>query len=106
MSPVTANAINDYCVSEGKLRGADVRQLAIVTIEETEMLEGCLESHSISLAEVLLNWKRSTLAAVSLKNFLLQQFGDMALGFRPARMKPRFDRFATDVTNRLRPRGG
>ena len=53
MSPVTANAIDDYCAANGKLTGQGIRRLAVITVEETEMLEGCLESHSISLAEIL-----------------------------------------------------
>lgn len=104
MSPVTANAINDYCLAEGKLRRSEIRPLAVVTIDETEMLEGLLETRSISLAEVIFAWKMSPLAAVSLRNYLLKRFGSDTAIFRPARMRPHFDGFVEDVTARLRLR--
>jgi hypothetical protein len=104
MSPVTANAITQYCLDERKLSHALVRPLAVITPDEVEMLEGLVESRSISLAEVLSAWKCSSLAPMSLRNFLLSRYGSEVLVYRPMRMRPRFDRFTEDVLGRLQLR--
>ena len=104
MSPVTAGAINEYCREHDLLSHPRVRSLAVITIDEIEMLEGLRESRSIALPEVLHEWKNSSLADVSLRNFLLVHFGNGMLIYRPARMHPRFDRFTDDIVLRLRIR--
>lgn len=104
VSPITGNAIAEYCAEGGYLDHAQIRPLAVVTVGEVEMLEGLVESRSISLGKVIGDWKSSTLRAVSLRNYLLARFGSEVMIYRPSRMRPRFDRFAEDVIARLRLR--
>jgi hypothetical protein len=102
MSPVTANAIAEYCTDNGFLSHALVRTPCVITVDEVEMLEGLVENRHIALGIILKEWKASELAAVSLRNYLLNRFGPEILTYRPPRMRPRFDQFTEEVMARLR----
>ena len=102
MSPVTANVVVEYCVSQGYLRGT--RTPAIITVDEVEMLEGLAENRGVSAATVLNDWKTSSLRDMALRNYLLAHFGSEIDDYRPVRMRPRFDRFAEDIVARLKLR--
>jgi hypothetical protein len=103
MSPVTANAVKEYCESHDLL--TFTRTPAMITVDEVEMLEGLAESRGISMARVLEDWKASSLRDMTLRNYLLDRFGrDDILAYRPTRMRPRFDALAEDIISRLKLR--
>jgi hypothetical protein len=103
MSPVTANAIAEYCATNGFLTHALVRTPAVITMDEVEMLEGLAEHRGISMPALLQGWKSSPLKDVSLRNYLLDRFGTHIMDYRPSRMRPRFDRLSEDMIARLNP---
>ncbi len=100
VNPVTMMAARDYCEERGLLEHAMIRPLAVIDLGELEMLEGLREDGQ-SPADLLFAWQESTLANLSLRNWLLERFGAETLIFRPERMKPRTDALFADMIKRL-----
>jgi hypothetical protein len=101
MSPVVASAVGEYCQDNGFLDDVRIGPLAILTLDEVEMLEGLVEHKGISVTQVITNWKGSTLANSTLRNYLLDEFGPEIVQYRPSRMTPNFDAFADEAVQRL-----
>ena len=91
MSPVTANAVKEYCASGDLL--TCTRAPAMITVDEVEMLEGLAESRGISMAQVLANWKTSSLRDMTLRNYLLDRFGRDDILAYPQRHATQVQRF-------------
>jgi hypothetical protein len=77
-----------------------VRQLCVIDIGDLECLEG-LVHHGHSLLEILDGWKKSDLAEISLRNYLLETFPWDPLTYRPSRMQPRVQAAYSEIVSHL-----
>lgn len=81
-SPVTARFIEEKLAAESLLADSRVAPLCIVDISEIEMLEG-LSSQGESLPDILADWKTSSLADMSLRNYLLERVWEVLQALSP-----------------------
>ncbi len=90
IAPPIARFIYDELETRGQFEHPDVARLCIVGLAELELLEGLAEvGHD--LVTVLRSWKASPLSDVSLRNYVLAEYGPDARALRPSRMKPSVD---------------
>ena len=101
LSPITAAAIAEYCGENSYFGDSRVLPLAVVTVDEVEMLEGLGDNAGADPCDLIAQWKQSSLANMSLRNWLLERFGRGILIYRPSRMKPRFDELTEMIRRRL-----
>lgn len=102
LNPSTAAFVDELLKSEDLLSDARVMPLCLIDLEEVEMLEGMRE-RGISPPDLLMGWKRSPLAALPLKNYVLSSLsGTNASGReRPRRMKSAVDDVFRSLLSRL-----
>jgi hypothetical protein len=101
LSPITSAAIDEYCNELSLFKQKRVLPLAVVTLDEVEMLEGLADHIGSHLCDLIGKWKGSSLANMSFRNWLLERFGRGMLIYRPERMKPRFDELTHMMLSRL-----
>jgi hypothetical protein len=97
--PFTDDYIEEILRTEGILRDARIRRLAVVDIGELEILEGLAEEGP-TIIEVLEGWKGSSLHSVALKNYVLSRYGRDQI-HRPARMKEQVDTTFRTIVDQL-----
>jgi hypothetical protein len=84
VNDVTTKEIEQHCRAQKWFEHARVQMLAVIDIEELEMLEAmCDQGHSI--ADLLVRWKSSDGAGMSLRNWLIDTPGVDAM--RPQRVQ-------------------
>lgn len=104
ISLVVTRYVDEYCDTNGFLRGPGIRKLAIIDVGDLEALEGLAEGgHPV--IEVLAGWQKSDLAEFSLRNYLLEQYPWKPELYRPRRMQPRVEPTLKALRERLRVRG-
>jgi hypothetical protein len=101
VSPITSRCIHEYCTSHGLLDHAMVKPLALIDLSELEALEG-LSAEGKDAITLLNDWKASTLAEVSLRNYLLATYPWSPERYRPARVRPNVDNAFGELAARLR----
>lgn len=72
----------------------------MIDLGELEMLEGLAESGSDPI-DLIRRWRSSDLADMSLRNWLLREFGPDSEQYRAARIKPRVDALFATFIERL-----
>lgn len=100
VNPVTVNEAADYCAEQNLLDHALAQPAVLIDLGELEMLEG-MHERGYNALDLIDGWQASNIAALSLRNWLLQQFGGKPDPYRPARIAPRIDGFFDSMIARL-----
>lgn len=99
--PIIEDCIREYVREHNLLSHTLVKQLSVIDISETEMLEG-LAAVGHTLIEMLDGWHGSGIAAMSLRNYLLERFSWKPDMFRSPRMRAHVTRVFDDLLSRLK----
>jgi hypothetical protein len=100
VNQVTMNAIREYVAEEGLFDHARVNELSIIDLGELEMLEGLAGSGS-GPVDLILQWRKSDLGDLSLRNWLLREFGSNSAQYRAEQIQPRVDALFRSMIERL-----
>lgn len=100
VNPVTMTEARDYCTDNGLLQHAMALDVVLLDLSDLEMLEGLAERGQNPL-ELLTRWQASSLANLSLRNWLIAEFGPEPQQYRAARLGPRIQGLFDSMIERL-----
>lgn len=96
--PFITQYVNECIREEGLLKSVTT-PLAIISLQELELLEGMAEQ-GLNVADVIVDWKGSQVRDRGLKNFIIKSYTGRS--FRPTRMQARVEPVFKDVIARLK----
>jgi hypothetical protein len=100
-NPFVAKYIAHLLDTNELLQHARIAPLGIVDPGELEMLEGLHEHRGLSPGLMLTRWKQSSMADLSLRNFVIREVGGFPASLRPTRMQARMGPFFQGMIGRL-----
>jgi hypothetical protein len=99
--PISLSYVEELLEGKGLLKDDNIENLAIVDLPEVEMLESLAKTRH-DLARIISGWKASSLAKVSLRNYLIRRFGSSREKLRPKRMNSQIEELFNELDARLR----
>jgi hypothetical protein len=102
VSRLTMAYVRDELARHNLLQDPRVMALAIIDIEELEMLEGLAENVGMTPAEVLREWRESSLGEWPLGYYLIQRYGPWGPNQRATRMREPVDETFGEIIDRLK----
>jgi hypothetical protein len=102
VNPLTTEYITIKLRERGLMQDPRFSRFGVVDLGEIEMLEGLVDNHGVSVADVLEGWQTGPGWRYSLGNHLLEQYGGDVVSYRPKRMAATVDRLMDSLRSRLK----